>query len=172
MISEHLRKSLFRADAHTYAVLDGASVPDLPERLFEFGPDHECLYRGELADDLVHVAPYLVYLFPEERFTEWLLHEFRGKHWGIFAQSPASLTAIRKHFRTLLTVDSEDGRPMLFRFYDPRVLPPFLLTCNAAELGTIFGPVRHYFAEVAESNDVLRYGFEKGKLKETRLPAG
>lgn len=168
-MKEQLGQYIFRDGTYTYAVLDGASVPDLPVRLYEMNPPHICLYRGELPADLVYAAPYLAVLIPGTPFTDWLLTECWGKHWGIFAQSPVSLTGMRKHFRSLLTVNDPDGKPMLFRFYDPRVLPPFLLTCNADELAAIFGEVKYYFAESVETKELFRFNFAKSKLKETRL---
>jgi hypothetical protein len=168
-MKQQLEKHLFRHDTHTYAVLDGASVPDLPVRLYELNATNVCLYRGELPADLVYVAPYLVHLYPGTPFTDWLLTEFWGKHWGIFAQSPLSLTGMRKHFRLLLTVDDANGKPLLFRYYDPRVLVPFLMTCNSNELEIIFGDVKYYFAEAADAKELFRFQFAKDKLKETRL---
>lgn len=169
LIKQQLEKYLFRNDAHTYAVLDGASVPDLPVKLYEMNPRNFCLYRGELPADLVYVAPYLVHLYPGTPFTEWLLSECWGKHWGIFAQSPLSIVGMRKHFRLLLTVDDDAGKPMLFRYYDPRVLPPFLMTCNLDELGIIFGKVRYYFAELPDADELCRFQFAKDKLNEAKL---
>lgn len=168
-MKSQLEKYLFRNDAHTYAVLDGASVPDLPVKLYEMDAINVCLYRGELPDDIVYVAPYLVHLFPGTQFTDWLLSECWGKHWGIFAQSPLSVTGMRKHFRMLLTVDDENGNPMLFRYYDPRVLLPFLMTCNRDELEIIFGDVRYYFTEVPDLNQLSRVHLAENKLKETKL---
>ena len=168
-MKEQLEKLLFRKDAYTYAILDGASVPDLPNILFELAPSSVCLYQGELAPDLVYVAPYLVQLLPETPFTDWLLSECWGKHWGIFAQSPLSLTSMRKHFRLLLTVYDESGNPMLFRYYDPRVLSQFLKTCQQNELETVFGNVRYYFSELPEELELSRFNFYNNKLKETKL---
>ncbi len=168
-MKQQLEKYLFRNDAHTYAVLDGASVPDLPVKLYEMNAVNVCLYRGELPADLVYVAPYLVHLYPGTAFTDWLLTQCWGKHWGIFAQSPVSLTGMRRHFRLLLTVDDENGKPMLFRYYDPRVLLPFLMTCNSDELEIIFGQVKYYFAELPDASQLSRFNFDKNKLKETKL---
>jgi uncharacterized protein DUF4123 len=164
-----LNRYLFRENAYTYAVLDGASVPNLPQRLFESDTTNMCLYRGELTDELIHVAPYLVHLSAESKFTDWLLSECWGKHWGIFVQTEVSPTSLRKHFRSLITVNDEAGNPMLFRFYDPRVLVPFLLTCAVVELEAIFGPVRYYFAESFDRTELFRMHIANGALVETRL---
>ena len=164
-----LEKYLFRERTYTYAVLDGASVRDLPIRLFESDAANYCLYRGELSDEMIHVAPYLVHLSPGSKFTEWLLSECWGKHWGIFAQSEVSPTSMRKHFRTLLVVNDPDNNPLLFRFYDPRVLVPFLMTCEIKELSTIFGPVKYYFAESFDKSELCRMHLANGALVETKL---
>lgn len=168
-MKQQLEKYLFRNDTHSYAVLDGASIEDLPIRLYEMNAPSVCLYRGELPPDIVYVAPYLVHLFPGTHFTNWLLSECWGKHWGIFAQSQASLSKMRSHFRRLLTVNDENADPMLFRYYDPRVLLPFLMTCNQEELAMMFGEVRYYFAELPEAEQLSRFHFSDNKLTEAKL---
>lgn len=171
-MNRQLEKYLFRRDAYTYAVLDGASVPDLPLKLHEMRPQNVCLYRGELPPDLAYAAPYLILLLPGTEFTEWLLKECWGRHWGIFAQSPVTIVGMRKHFRTLLTVHDETGRPLLFRYYDPRVFLDFLPTCNTAELADFFGEVHYYFAEADGATRLRRYNFKDEKLFKTSLGIG
>jgi len=166
---KNLTNYLFRQNAHTYAVLDGASVPDLPMKLHESDLPNICLYRGELPADLVHVAPYLVHLLPETEFTNWLLTECWGRHWGIFVQSAQTITGMRKHFRTMLTVYDESGNPLLFRYYDPRVFIKFLPTCTTSELESFFGDVRYYFVETGDAMNLIRYDFSDNNLKKVNL---
>jgi hypothetical protein len=159
-----LEKYLFEESARAFAVLDGAGVPELPTRLYEMQPRSVCLYRGEIAPDVAEVAPYLVELFPEDAFTEWLLSaNAAGKAWGIYARSRYSLTEVRKHFRKFLTVYDDRGNPMLFRFYDPRVLRKFLPTCDRESLGSLFAIISSYLAEENET-DFVRFECENGKL--------
>ena len=167
MIEQKLGQFLFSENAFVYAILDGASVPDLPMRLFEMCPPNVCLYRGDLDADLAEVAPYLVHLVPGTRFTNWLLSESWGKHWGIFVQSVYPLVEVRKHFRKFLTVHDQEGNPMLFRYYDPRVLPKFLPTCQLEELDVIFGDkVRAYFAESDDAGELIRLQYVNNELKQ------
>ena len=156
-MKEQLEKYLFRKDAYTYAILDGASVPDLPNVLYEMNPTNVCLYQGELQPDLVYVAPYLVHLLPETPFTDWLLSECWGKHWGIFAQSRYSIQDMRTHFRSLVNVYDEKAVSMIFRFYDSQVMRKFLPTCNAGEVKMFFGKVDTYFAELEDDKNLVRY---------------
>ncbi len=151
-------------EANVFVILDGASVDGLLDRLYRFTPEYVCLYRGELAADLIHVAPYLVRLKEESNFTDWILEKGWGNHWGIFAVSTANLTAMRQHFRRFLTVHNSEGRPLLFRYYDPRVLRTFLPTCNTQELEEMFGPVLNYVVESDQPAELLRFEFADGVL--------
>jgi len=134
-------------DTPVFAVLDGASSPELVKKLYEHEPEYCCLYRGELAPDIATVAPYLVRLDGDGEFTEWLLREGWGAHWGIFFLSPAVLRALRDHFRQFHAVELPDQRTVLFRYYDPRVLRAFVPVCNPVELQQFFGPVQSFLLE-------------------------
>ena len=56
------------------------------------------------------------------------------------------------------------GRTLLFRYYDPRVLRTYLPTCRADELEQIFGPIDALVAEAAGGEAALRYTFDGVKL--------
>jgi hypothetical protein len=169
-IAQSVGRELFAADdVNVFAVLDGASVPNLPGGLTQLHAEHVCLYRGELKPDIAAVAPYLVRLSPGARLTELVLDEGWGNHWGIFARSRADLFALRRHFRALLTVYDTEGKPVLFRYYDPRVLRLYLPTCTAAELELIFGAVEAYLLEDEGAKRLLCFRLISGELHtETR----
>ncbi|MBV9504949.1 MAG: DUF4123 domain-containing protein [Acidobacteriia bacterium] len=155
--AQRLHEEIFQDGAQTFAVLDGASAPGLLDRLEQWKPEFICLYRGELKPDLAQVAPYLIRLEPETELTAWILSKGWGNHWGIFAIANADLRTMRQHFRRLLTVYDENGKPLLFRFYDPRVLRTYLPTCNANERATFFGPIREYLLEAEQPAEVVSY---------------
>ncbi len=168
--TQKLSQVLFEhKDTHVYAVLDGASIPGLPKRLAKDKPDHVCLYRGDLAPDLVATAPYLVQLTRHSPFLEWILSEGWGQHWGIFAVTSANLLKMRKHFRTFLKVFSPEGKPLYFRYYDPRVLRVYLPTCNAQEMKTVFGPIAFYMAEATNPEQLLRFSPGSGSPKQEEV---
>lgn len=161
---------LFRPDGlHAYAVLDGASVPDLPLRLWEHEPEHVCLYRGELEPDLAETAPYLVRLEPASPFTRWVLVEGWGEHWGIFVRAGVDLQKLRNRFRRFLIVRSEEGAPLYFAFYDPRVLRIFLPTCDAGQLEEMFEDLSEYLAEAEDPGEGHVFAFASGNLGSTML---
>jgi hypothetical protein len=169
MDQQLMRQYLFSNYTQLYCVLDGVMVPDLPERLYSGQVPNHCLLTGDLPADVVHAAPYLVYLSPDSKFADWVLTEALGKHWGVFVQSPRSMLEMRRHFRALMQAYDERGNPMKFRFYDPRVLSKFLPTCNGGELKTLFGEVQAFYTESEDGSDLVRYRIQEGKLSTTVL---
>lgn len=165
-----VRDHLFKDDdLSVFAVLDGASIPDLLERLYEQQPEHVCLYRGELEPDMAEVAPYLVRLEPDSDFIDWIIERGWGRHWGIFALSGESLSAMRRHFRAFLIVYSPEDKPVYFRYYDPRAMRVYLPTCNAEELAKIFGPIEEFLLEDEGAKAALRFRNNSGVLQQEKL---
>jgi hypothetical protein len=168
-----ISEQLFRdADAMVYAVLDGASVPDLLEHLAPHAGEYECLYRGELKPDLAAAAPYIVSLKQDSELTDWILEKGWGKHWGIFAVGHAALAPMRRHFRTFLLVHTSEGKPLYFRYYDPRVMRVHLPTCNAEELEAMFGPVTEYVMESEQPDVLLHFQLKDGALASRKKTVG
>lgn len=148
------------ADEHRlrlYAVLDGASIANLPTLLAAQQLPNVCLMPGELEPVLAQAAPYLVQLPAQSPFAGLFLTQGLGNHWGILVTAAAGLRTLRMHFRSLLSVWGPDGQPLYFRYYDPRVLRVYLPTCNAEELGTLFGPVTAYYAADESGEALLRF---------------
>ena len=163
---EQISRYLFVGlDTNVFAILDGASIPELRTTLHQLQPPHVCLYRGELEPDIAQVAPYLVELEPDSDFTDQVVLDGWGKHWGIFLRSTADLNAVRRHLRGLLIVNDPEARPMLFRYYDPRVLRKFLPTCDDEQLAAFFGPIDSYLLESDDGKELWRFRMVNGRLK-------
>ena len=169
-ITTTLSNYLFSEEAtNLFALLDGASIPDLLSSIDRYEPEYCCLYRGELEPEMEEVAPYLVRLEPDSEFTDLVIEQGWGKHWGVFAASDSNISVMRRHFRTFLIVHNSDGRPLYFRYYDPRVLRVYLPTCNAEELANFFGPVQYYILEDEDPNRALRFQMENGSLRQEKF---
>ncbi len=169
MEAQKLKEYLSTETTNLYCVLDGASVPDLPLRLYETNTPNYCLFRGELPPDLVYAAPYLAMLSPDSEFTEMILNESTANHWGIFFHSRYTIDYMQRHCRGLIKVHDEKGIPLVFRFYDPRVLRKFLPTCNGGELKTLFGNIETFFAETEDGQILSAYSLENESLKQVDL---
>jgi hypothetical protein len=169
MDKDKLIQHLFSKVARVFMVLDGAQIPELRMKLYEMKPVHYCLLSGELEPDMQEVAPYLVRILPNTPFTDWVLAECWGKNWGILAQTRETVIEMRKHFESLITVYDEQGTPMMFRYYDPRVWRQFLPTCQPQEIKTIFGKIDAFFVESEDKESLIRYEISDEGLKETPL---
>jgi hypothetical protein len=129
------------------------------------------LFRGEQARELATVAPYLVHLLRDDPFTEWLFTYGWGNNWGITIESSAALSMgeLRRHFQSFIMVYDPVGKPLFFRYYDPRVFRVYLPTCNESELKTVFGPVNAFYVEAEDSGYLMHYSLAEGKLVDRKV---
>ena len=126
-----------------FAVLDACDAPPILAKVGELGASRAlCLYRGPVAPEILAVAPYLVMI--DEEVLQWLTATVWSEPWGIFVVAKLELEAVRKHLRKFLVVKGPDGETMYFRYYDPRVLPAFLATCNKEELSRFYGDLQAF----------------------------
>jgi hypothetical protein len=142
------------------AILDGASAPNLPVRIFRDEPEAACLLGENPAPDLAWTAPYLARIEPPSPFVSWALGDGWGHHWGIYLTSKAPFPQLLAHFRKLLRARLPSGQDVFFRFFDPRVLAEFLPTCDDAQVEALFGPVTQFLFEGRDGRDLVR--FRKG----------
>ncbi len=124
-----------------YAVLDGAQGPEVVRSLSESYTRYQSLYEGDLHSAITEVSPYLIRLRKGTQYTQWLIEQCLTKNWGIFFTSSSSFSETRKHLRRFLRVKTEEGKTLVFRWYDPRVLHMYLPTCTIDELEYVFGPI-------------------------------
>jgi hypothetical protein len=147
--------------ADVWAILDPARDPKSYWALVNSHLNYSCLFAGRLPDALEQVAPHLVQLDPEDEFTDYLAAQM-GNCLGVFFQCDGAMKTVRHHLRKLLTVRDPRGRKLLFRYYDPRVLRVFLPTCDASELDQMYGPIKAYWTESPEPDQVIE--FRRGRL--------
>jgi hypothetical protein len=132
-----------------WAVLDCARDPAVYGALIESRLEFRSLYSGTVPRALEMNAPQLVELLPGHRLTERLLGAAWGQAWGIFLRIDDAAN-LRHHLRKFLKVRDEQGRRLLFRYYDPRVLRSYLPTCTPDELAQVFGPLHSFMVEDGE----------------------
>jgi hypothetical protein len=153
-----------------YAVVDGAQDPRIQSLVRQSKRPWECLYAGVIGRELAEVAPYLVHLGRDDPFTERVVEEGWGKSWGFFATSGAELEVLRRHFRRFVRARLENGKTVLFRFYDPRVLRAYLPTCSRTELETFFGPLSRIVLEGEDAGELVDLAHRDGSLVSVRVP--
>jgi hypothetical protein len=170
-----LNRFLFPAEERpsmkTWAVLDCAQDEDIYGAILQSSNERDCLFAGHLAPELEVAAPHVVCLDEDDRLTRFLLDQGWGRAWGIYLRSDAPGSALRRHLRTFLRVTGPGGAPMLFRYYDPRVLALYLPTCHPNELNSVFGSVVHTFlCEAKQGQALLAFRREGQKLEQVEYP--
>jgi hypothetical protein len=141
-----------------FAIVDAARDPMAYLRVYESREPKQSLYEGPKADQYGFVAPYLVSLSPRSRTLDALVRDGWGESWGVYLTSDRPFEEVRKHLRRFLTVKLEGGGgPVLFRFYDPRVLRVYLPSCAPDEMSGFFGPIGEFLLEGEEPDIILRY---------------
>lgn len=152
-----------------FALLDGARDTRIYSKLAESKVEAVSLFRGQQAEELAMVAPYLVPISREGPLTEWLITYGWGNNWGILIEAPIALSELRRHLQSFVMAYGPDGKPMFFRYYDPRVFRVYLPTCNESELKTVFGPVKAFYVEDSNPGFLMHYSLAAGKLVERKV---
>lgn len=141
----------------TYAILDAAKVPNLPELLEASGLEYKCLFKGKAYKDLSEVAPWVVKLDKNAEFTMRLFTKgdapwhMWDKDPGIYIRSHASLDDLCAHFRKFTRLrDNAENKWYYFAFYKYEAFESF---------------VRHYSPEVYEkfSKDIYSFIVTRAK---------
>ena len=157
-----------------YAILDGARDERIYRAITEACDErdyrclfqgHQAIFLGKLPQVLAEAAPYVVHLNLKTNFAKWMISRGWGDCWGIFLHTEAPVDKLTIHLRRFIMVKQEGGKPFYFRYYDPRVMRPYLPTCNAEELEMIFGPVQRYLMEGETDDTVLGFRCTKGGLE-------
>jgi hypothetical protein len=159
-LQDELRLACDGDDRRLLALFDAARLTGLPVFLREAGAEFACLYRGKPATDLAHVAPYLVKLPLTSLVIPWLLVDTAAAESILFLVTDADPDEVRQHLRRYLIVLDPRGAENFFRFYDPRVLGPFLEASTPKEAAQFFGPIRRMF--VCASVPPVKKPFFKG----------
>jgi Domain of unknown function (DUF4123) len=156
-----------------WMIVDAARDRQVFGTLLEwFYSDHICLFSGQLTPELEVAAPYLVRLDYENANRQRFITRAWGHNWGVILKSDMTRDALTSHLRELLLVQDPSGDPLLFRYYDPRVLRVFLPTCTEDELRAVFGGIECFWIEDQETASVSRFGLDSSKLVVETLHLG
>jgi hypothetical protein len=133
-----------------YMLIDCAGVEGGAERLpRDVFDEFECLFTGDLAEELEDVAPYLGRLGSLAPEAQAVVEDLLARHLGILvtlplpvgSDEPPSFSQVHRHFRKFNVVYGPEGKPLFFRYYDPRVIVDVLKVLDEEQLKAFFGPV-------------------------------
>ncbi len=155
--AQQLRKALRAASpapgCGSYVLLDGARIPKLWVILRELKVEHGCLFRESPNENLTRVAPFMAKADPDGDLLLWMALQDPSLEAALFLFTDATPGALYKHLRRFLLVRDTEGSENYLRFYDPRVLQPFIASSTDAERRQFFGPIRRFLAYDPEASE-------------------
>ncbi len=137
-----------------YGVFDAAASDAVLPGLAGAGTPFLSLFEERGEPVLAAAAPHLLELDPDRPWARRALETGWGVAWSIYLEAPMDLEGVRTQLRRLLTAQLPDGRKVMFRFYDPRVLSLYLPSCLPGELAAFFGPIKAFYAFREDENVV------------------
>ena len=133
-----------------YLLIDCAGIEGgearIPKHIFS---ELECLFTGDLAEELADVGPYLGRLNSFHSAVADTVKDLLSRHVGMLVvlqdappeKAEMTFSQLHRHFRKLNVVYGPNGNPLFFRYYDPRVVVDVLKVMDAKQLNAFFGPV-------------------------------
>jgi hypothetical protein len=146
---------------HVFAILDACDSNVIAEKVYEASlPPIVSLYKGKAETELSAIAPYVT-LCSSDTIT-WIEQNLYGSHWGYYwvTANSCNLHEMRKHLRNFLMVVGPVGQNLYFRFYDPRIIMPFLKASDSSQCNAFFGPCNLLLVE--ENRAMTSIALEKG----------
>lgn len=125
-----------------FAVIDACQMPPVLKKAENY--PSICLHGGPKDKGRHMSAPWLFHA--DASLVDWVREDLFAEPWGFFLESKANLTELHGHFQRFEHIAGLDKIKYLFRYYDPRILSPFLLSSTAPELRSFFGPIRQITA--------------------------
>ena len=156
---------------HTFAVLDGASVKNLPDLLSASGLEHACLFKNKAAEALRDVAPWLVKLERESRFTTRLFTagdapwHLWGKIRGTFLRSEASCSELSGHLRKFTRLPDEQGKWYYFRYWDQATMAVVLRNPDQPLSARFLAPLSGVIAVAGRDRTALHMQHDSSQIQ-------
>jgi len=150
-----------------WVLIDAAGLPDgrnsIDESKFS---EVECLFTGDLADELADVAPYLALVDVLDERVIGYLHYLLQEDCAVLAmdeKNAITFSEAHRHFRKFNIVYGPQGEALFFRYYDGRTLPAVLDVLELSQLNDFFGPFQNFILPSLE-NSALQLTQIEGKL--------
>ena len=141
-------------DPVRYAIIDGAIESELLSFLATQSPPHCCLYSPPVQPELLTSAPYLVQVTAE--VEEWL--KFKTTPWGITLYSSQNLHPLLQHLRQYLWVKiPQQEKPVLMRFYDPRIIWNLLTILTPRQHSIFISPMSKVMTDYDDTHQEENY---------------
>lgn len=134
----------------TYAIIDAAKTAQGQALIATCDLPYRCLHKGDIAEEMGDVLPYLLELDQDARFTRILFTHVADvpddmetvhlchKEPGIYLRSRAPFDDVWRQLCKFTRVQDADGKWYFFRFWEARNLSGVLGGMDPEQLGTFF----------------------------------
>jgi hypothetical protein len=156
-LREQLEAACGGAGRSLFVLLDGARIPKLRVMLQQLAVEHRPLFRPSPREDLSHVTPFVARCTPRSDLSTWLALDPTVLEAAVFLVADADLEELHDHLRRFLLVEDPRRGDRYLRFYDPRVLPPFLSASDDSEKRQFFGPISCFLAYDTAGRELCRW---------------
>ncbi|MFL4470125.1 DUF4123 domain-containing protein [Tateyamaria armeniaca] len=113
----------------TFGVIDLASAVPLRSKVVRLEPPMACsLLDASTYLDVVPVGPWLIDLDKCSELRRIWVKQVRNVEWGYTIRTSLNIADLRRHLRKFAMADVEgQPKPVLFRYFDARIIRAFLL---------------------------------------------
>lgn len=133
-------------DLPCYLLLDSVREPGIKRWIFENqeNPTHFSLYLMTKYKDMLDQSPELVKVEPYSDL--WFSYMEKGvkQHWGVMLFSDAPFDELVKHCQWWLQVQTQTGKPGLFRLYAPNLCWRILAKSTPEQLRYLLGVIQEF----------------------------
>ena len=156
-----------------YVLIDCAGIDGGESRIpHDAFTELECLFTGDLAIELANVGPYLGRLKSYEPEVKAAVEDMLNGQVAMLVtlqdamdeQAEITFSQLHRHFRKFNVVYDPSGKPLFFRYYDPRVLLDVMSVLEPEQLNAFFGPV-DALVLIDRESQVKRCFRQAGKLE-------
>lgn len=148
---------------NTFVLLDGASIDGLPEMLRASGLEYECLFKGQAAIELQDVAPWLVKIDRDSRFTHRLFTESKSPWhmWSkvacVFLRYNGTCEALGRHLRFFTRIADEAGTWRYFRFWEHQAMAVLLQNPEESLSARFLSPISSVITVLPRHGEALHF---------------
>jgi hypothetical protein len=140
-----LLSTLYQTGGAVYAVLDASRDSRIPAFLDASGEPYRPL------DPAVRSTVFVAAPAAQGRLLDVLVKDGWGRGWGFFCIAPVSIDEVCAHLSNYAILFTRTGRPLTFRFWDPRVLRALVPSLPLEEAAEFFGPMVRMVVEGEKS---------------------
>ncbi|VUS79441.1 DUF4123 domain-containing protein [Klebsiella spallanzanii] len=143
-------------ECHTYVIIDSLKKSDISLLIEAWEMEWKPLWKGEIGEQYSLYAPYIVKIYQESKFTDWLIKTGWGNGWGIFIRSYLPLASLTHHLRKFNQIyDEVNSSWLLFRYYSPETIKNYLPYISVEDFTEFTNGIVQILCEGKDGDELL-----------------